>query len=55
MPSPRRDLVFRVFVSSTFSDMVVERNALQRDVPETAQSTARNVTRGSRRLTCAGA
>ena len=25
----RRDLIFRVFVSSTFSDLVVERNALQ--------------------------
>ena len=26
---PRRDLIFRVFVSSTFSDLKVERNALQ--------------------------
>ena len=29
MPSNRRDLIFRVFVSSTFSDLVEERNALQ--------------------------
>lgn len=28
----RQDLVFRVFVSSTFSDMIVERNALQEHV-----------------------
>lgn len=27
--TPRRDLIFRVFVSSTFSDLVEERNALQ--------------------------
>jgi len=26
---PRRDLIFRVFVSSTFSDLIDERNALQ--------------------------
>jgi hypothetical protein len=26
---PRRDLIFRVFVSSTFSDFIAERNALQ--------------------------
>ena len=26
---PRRDLAFRVFVSSTFSDLIAERNALQ--------------------------
>ncbi|MEW6366947.1 MAG: AAA family ATPase [Acidobacteriota bacterium] len=29
MTMTRRDLIFRVFVSSTFSDMVAERNALQ--------------------------
>jgi len=29
---PRRDLVFRVFVSSTFSDLKAERDALQRTV-----------------------
>ena len=28
----RRDLTFRVFVSSTFSDLVAERNALQEHV-----------------------
>ena len=28
----RRDLIFRVFVSSTFSDLIVERNALQEHV-----------------------
>jgi len=28
----RRDLIFRVFVSSTFSDLVEERNALQETV-----------------------
>lgn len=28
----RRDLIFRVFVSSTFSDLVKERNALQESV-----------------------
>lgn len=28
----RRDLIFRVFVSSTFSDLVAERNALQQYV-----------------------
>jgi hypothetical protein len=29
MPMARRDLIFRVFVSSTFSDLKAERNALQ--------------------------
>lgn len=29
---PRRDLIFRVFVSSTFSDLIAERNALQEKV-----------------------
>ena len=34
----RRDLIFRVFVSSTFSDLVEERNALQESVfPELRQ------------------
>ena len=28
----RKDLTFRVFVSSTFSDLVVERNSLQEKV-----------------------
>lgn len=31
-PVKRRDLIFRVFVSSTFSDMAAERNALHADV-----------------------
>jgi len=32
MPTERRDLIFRLFVSSTFSDFVAERNALQEKV-----------------------
>ena len=32
MSNQRRDLIFRVFVSSTFQDMKLERNALQQNV-----------------------
>ncbi len=28
----RKDLTFRVFISSTFSDLIAERNALQENV-----------------------
>ena len=32
MSHQRRDLIFRVFISSTFEDMKIERNALQKAV-----------------------
>jgi hypothetical protein len=50
----RRELTFRVFVSSTFSDLKAERDALQRDSSRGCANTARNTGAGSRRWTCAG-
>jgi hypothetical protein len=46
---------FRIFVSSTFSDLKEERNALQEKVFPNSRSSASSTAAGSRPLTCVGA
>ncbi len=46
---------FRVFVSSTFSDLKAERDHLQEQVFSRLRDLANNMAAGSRRSTCAGA